>query len=88
MTDPILARITGILRDTAARYPDDVARAVYDAIKPELDALARVQALADECDASGRSSGHPLTVTRIRAALDTSQHPPAATQATDTTKEI
>lgn len=45
-------------------------------------ALARVQALADECEESGHSSGHPLTTTHIRDALDPAAGP-TATQATD-----
>lgn len=35
-------------------------------------AIARVRHLTDECDSQGRSSGHPLTVTRIREALEPS----------------
>jgi hypothetical protein len=45
-------------------------------------ALARVRALADECEEGGHSSGHPLTVTRIRNALDEPPPVPTAAQAT------
>lgn len=46
--------------------------------------IARVRALADECETNGYSSGHPLTVTHIRDALNTSDRPAStATQAAD-----
>lgn len=38
-------------------------------------ALARIRQLADECDAHGDSSGHPLTVTRIRDTLTALDQP-------------
>lgn len=46
----------------------------------ELEAaLGSILALADECEARGHGSGHPLTVTRVRAILP--EPGPATTQA-------
>ena len=39
-------------------------------------AIARVHQLVDECEANGHSSGHPLTVTRIRTALTSPEPTP------------
>lgn len=64
MTDPLLARITGVLRDTPARYPDDVARAVHAVVRPELERLgtelAALRAVArGYCPACGRGDAAP-----------------------------
>lgn len=64
-------------RDEAVRQR---AESDADAMRAEA-AIARVRALVDECDHRGITSGHPLTVTRIRAAL---AEPTPATEATDT----
>lgn len=59
-----------IAHATSNQSEAERARAVQHAEQAEA-ARARVQALADECEARGEASGHPLTVTRVREALDT-----------------
>ena len=59
--DPSLhARITAAIRNTPARYPDDIATAVMAALKPELDRLHRAEAelqQIDEADSAAAAAG-------------------------------
>ena len=60
MTDQIHARITAAIRDTPARYPDDIATAVKRAIQPELDSLAALRQVArGYCPECGRGDAAP-----------------------------
>jgi len=63
-----------------AHHTDQTCEAVQRRDQAEA-ALERVAALADECETRGVSSGHPLTITRIREALTPEPAPaPAATR--------
>jgi len=66
-------RITAAIRNTPARYPDDIATAVMAALKPELDRLHRAEAelqQIDEADSAAAAAGsYAERAERVEAVL-------------------
>ncbi|MDX3247172.1 hypothetical protein [Streptomyces sp. ME18-1-4] len=66
-------RITAAIRNTPARYPDDIATAVMAALKPELDRLHRAEAelqQIDEADSADAAAGsYAERAERVEAVL-------------------
>jgi hypothetical protein len=83
-------RIAQAIRDTPARYPDDIATAVHAAIQPELAraeaAITRVRNavhVADDEDVTDWQRGFRACSVVALQALDAPAAGAAATQATD-----